>query len=286
MYLPYAPDSGPLSLGENPYWVFISFLYAWIAADIAQRFARVSRNWVDLNKRNAVPTTYSHLVLAAVVVGTSWLGWTSAFLKDGSPLCDIETIAKVIGPTSLLLIVDFWILAIYFVFTEVVNCARASDGSGESKPAWSPHSENAAFWLLMMFVAYIFWDLLVYLALPEWISHDGASVCQFWRYSWPTFLCAALAAGSIPMVQRVRSDRRHWLLATDASLIALVLFYRGLKQLFVMGQRPMIVWVFTSIWLLAFLFLLILAGITGHKQGPAQLAVLHGCVWCGIPIGC
>src|SRR2546421_1505899 len=29
-------------LGENPYWVFISFLYAWIAADIARRFSEVS----------------------------------------------------------------------------------------------------------------------------------------------------------------------------------------------------------------------------------------------------
>lgn len=122
----YTDCSSIRSLPENPYWVFISSLYAWIAANIAERFSKISSDWSEYQLRKPrwwhIPV-YSHLFLAAFVVGTSWLGWTHAFVKK-----DVTVFEDAIVSSSLLLIIDFWIVGTYFSFVAVVNKARLSDG--------------------------------------------------------------------------------------------------------------------------------------------------------------
>jgi hypothetical protein len=209
------------SLGENPYVLFVSFLYAWIAADIAGRFSNVSSRWSEykrLKPRWWYVPIWSHLTLAGFVVGTSWLGWTNAFKHD------VSAPGEVIAPSSLLLIVDFWILAAYFAFVAVVNEARLSDKIQESS-----RSGQAAYWLALILLAYVLWDVLSYRVLPRWTGRgDGG---HFWARSWMSVFCSVLAIASFFVLRRVRPHRPFLTLAADVSLIALVLLYRALKQL-------------------------------------------------------
>jgi hypothetical protein len=213
-----------LKLGENPYWVFVSFLYGWVISDIARRFAEASSNWWERRKQTLsweFAPVYSHLTLAAFVVGTSWLGWTSAFLNSDSVLSSAGLLTLVIGPISPLLIIDFWILATYFVFTAQVNEARLSHKRER------PLAGHSAFWVWLILIAYFFWDFLVYFVIPLWTGkYEGG----LWSHTWMSLFCALVVfIGFWPM--RKRQSCLHFDLWTDVSLIFLVLFYRCLRQL-------------------------------------------------------
>jgi hypothetical protein len=215
------PESKP-SLSDNPYWVFISFLYAWIAADIAGRFSQASfHKWehrLERPKRSYGPV-FSHLTLAGFIVGTSWLGWTGEFRDPDNPLSSVQ-FGPVIHATSLLLVVDFWILATYFIFTAVVNQARLSG-------YWRPLAGQPAFWVCVILTAYFTWDLLVFCLLPQL----GRKGCPLWEQSWMSVLCAGLALAAFFWLKRLRPDRPFWVVVGDISLTSLVLLYRALKQL-------------------------------------------------------
>jgi hypothetical protein len=213
-------------LGDKPYWVFVSFLYAWIASDIADRFSKISAQ--QSVNRNGKSTTwyvpvYSHLALVAFTVGTSWLGWTLVWL--GRPSIDVKS---VVAPLSLLLIVDFWILGAYFAFTSVVNQLRLAD----RPPLWgSPPGRHAAFWVWMIFLAYVVWDFLFYCLLPWWRPLDFAQGRSFWLHSWMTVLCMTVAFMAYRMLREVAADSPWAVLAADGALLFLILFYRSLKEL-------------------------------------------------------
>jgi len=225
----YMLDSGPL-LGENPYWVFISFLYAGVATEIAGCFSGGSYGWQEYRKYIPI---YSHLTLAAFVVGTSWLGLTRALaaLQD----C-VNPRWGIIAPVWLLLIVDFSILGVYFAFVRVVNKARSS-GSGQKEDAFSTH---ASFWMLIVLSLYCVWDGMVYFLFPKWpgpwhsACTKGGSFCA---RSWMSVFCLALALLVFLALRHIRSDCPFWVLPTaDVSLIFFLLFYRALKQL--AGDQP------------------------------------------------
>jgi hypothetical protein len=244
-------------LGEKPYWVFVSFLYAWIAADLAKDFAETSRDWLDRKKEGVVHPIMSHLVLVSFVVGTSWLGWSGSFVRGEIPAFDKPVGVEVIASTSLLLIVDFWILAMYFGFSKVVHAARLS---GEYKQ-WSSH---AGYWVAWISVAYVVWDFMVYYVVPRWTGFgDGNHLCEHW---WMSVLCAGIAIAVFFMFKRgIPSDHPLRLVASDISLLGLVLFYRTLKQLAEPGQ-PGWLYGFRS----GFLLLFVVAGLLALIPWPAR----------------
>jgi len=222
------PQQEHTPLGDNPHWVFVSFLYAFIAADIAGRFSSLSSHWSEYaNSRpgfSHVPI-WSHLTLAAFLVATSWLGWTLTFMDGDVTALDIRKLRGVIAPTSLLLIVDFWTLGTYFAFVAVVNDARLS---GSNEGTWSRHSGLAAYWMLWVLGAYLAWDFCVYFLIPRF-THRAKG--RFWAQSWMSLFCLALALAAFLWLGRIRADRPFSILAADISLLALLLFYRSLKQL-------------------------------------------------------
>jgi hypothetical protein len=256
-------------LGENPYWVFVSFLYAWIAADIAERFAEISSIKAGTGEK-APPQRvhwqrpiWSHLVLAGFIVGTSWIGWTKAVCRG-----DVPTSEGVIEYTSLLLIVDFAILATYFSFTRVIYEARLSDKL-KARP------EQAALWLSSILILYVAWDFVVYWVIP-W-NTGGQAFCayasQFWASSWMSVLCAGVAISAFFLFKyRVPADCPLNLLATDVSLLALVLSYRTLKQLAAGPDRPC--WLYGFKWgcLICFVVAVVLAVICKKPPDPQQEA--------------
>jgi hypothetical protein len=211
-----------LILGDNPYWVFISFLYSWIAAEIAGRFSKDPYQLAQYERRERrwrVALIRSHLLLASFVVGTSWLAWTQAF-ADGQ----VTAPEAVLSRQSLLLIVDFVILVMYFSLVSIVGDERKSGHT--PRPAY-PSWKHSSYWVWWILAAYALWDGLTYF----YISRSTGSPTHFWAHSWMSVFCAVLASLAFVWLRRIRADRPLWVLAGDVSLTALILFYRALKQL-------------------------------------------------------
>ncbi len=95
------------AIGEDIRWVFVSFLYAVVASDIASKISRVFCNWekMAIIRRTAL----SHLALAAVVVITSWLGWSL-----GTASHSYAQVTDVISWPTLLVLMDFILLVFYY----------------------------------------------------------------------------------------------------------------------------------------------------------------------------
>lgn len=201
----------PSSLGENPYWIFISFLYAWVAAEIAQRFHDVSHG-LDKDRR---PRVASHLVLAGFVVGTSWIGWTQSFVNH-----EITVPKDVISLPALMVIIDFVILTMYF------NCVSVVGNMRKSELDFPQHDQQrASLWIVLILTMYLTWDVLLWLITYLVVPGNKYS---FWTYSWATILCTALA-GLVFYLQKKGKVRR--LVESDLCLISLILFFRALKQM-------------------------------------------------------
>ena len=202
-------------LPENPYWVFIGFLYAFIAAEIANRFWKVSGEKL----RGKRVSLWSHLVLASFIVGTSWIAWSQSF-KDRSATAPEE----VISWQAVMVIIDFAILGIYFSFVSIIVSKRELD----EKPEPPDHCQkHASYWISLIFTMYVFWDIFAYLIIP-WRDKQGI---YFLDYSWSSILCACLVWLAYHWLKSIRSDRVLWIVIGDVSLIALILFYRALKQM-------------------------------------------------------
>jgi len=258
------------SLAENPYWVFISFLYAWIAADIAGRFSRVVSEYKPSKPKGWSTRVRSHLTLAGFVVGTSWLAWTQAFEKH-----HVRVPKEVVSPEALLMIVDFMILILYFTFVSVVGDERESgDNPTPPHPPW----KHSSYWILLILVAYAVWDFFTYWLIPKWANCPQKD--SFLAHSWSSIFCAILASLALAWIRRIRIERVFWTSVGDVSLIFLIIFYRALKQLshlypvpslgeqikrLVMGNSVSIV---AWITLLLFVCMGSLAGRYGHRMSP------------------
>jgi hypothetical protein len=201
-----------VSLGENPYWLFISFLYAWIAAEIANCFHKVYLEQ-DAAKRARIG---SHLILAALVVGTSWIAWTQAFVSG-----DVIAPKEVISLRALMVIIDFTILTMYFNFASIVGKIRKSNKeSGD-------YQKHASFWVSLILTMYLAWDAFSYYLFPYLANSNHKT--DFLRHSWSTALCVGIA-WIVFYLQQHRHKLRD-LVQSDISLIALILFFRALKQM-------------------------------------------------------
>lgn len=75
------------SLGETPYWVFVSFLYAFIAADIAQRFSKLSSHWSELEEKSEYAWGGLHFLVRTRVLAPHFTQ-----LRGGNQLARMESI--------------------------------------------------------------------------------------------------------------------------------------------------------------------------------------------------
>lgn len=180
---------------------------------------------------------YGHLLLATVVVATSWVGW-SASVAPGAR----KDVDHVFQWEFLVLLLDVFLVVIYFILV------RTIDFGNEEKPRIDPAS-IVARWIVVIFALYVAWDLLTKVVI-SW--RDGATSKNKWRghfdQSWrrstgsrmvPSFVCFFLAC---LIWQWLRTaDRPHYLTA-DFSLLGLVLLFRALKELvsayFPGSQKP------------------------------------------------
>jgi|SRR5579864_4274976 len=198
------------SLGENAVWIFISFLYAWLAVEIAQGFPELPELPKERRRRVA-----SYLCLSALLVGTSWIAWTRAFQSG-----DRKPLTEVISRQTLMVIIEFAIVTLYFSFIRFVGKMRLAEVE------FPQHDrERASFWVALSLTMYIAWDVLLWLITN---LDDPGNRYGYWQYSWATVVCAPLAWLAFYLQ---KNGRMRKLVESDICLISLILFFRALKQM-------------------------------------------------------
>jgi hypothetical protein len=233
------------SLGENPYWVFVGFLYACVASDIAAKFRDAPYGGKSWEIR------WSHLFLASFVLGTSFLAWSQAIAKGA-----IKPEA-VLSWKSLLLIFDFWILILYFTYVAVVAHERETDRLTAPPDA----HDQPSFWIAWIFTAYSFWDVVAFGIIPQ-------SLTTFVGEAWMSGLCAVLAFVAFRGFKKIRAEQVRWVVWSDVSLIALILFFRALKQF---HRKPDPWLIYFGVSMFAFFALVsYLSGRFGSRELKAQ----------------
>jgi hypothetical protein len=168
----------------------------------AAALAKVGHPWHFL-------PAYSHLLLATVVIATSFVGWSySLKWAQGS-------VPKVFQREFLVLLLDVLLVIIYFILV------RSVEFVGEGRPPSIAPAERVACWIVVIFLLYLVWDSLTKFAyrtpLRIWIL----------EFIVPTVICLALAFCARCVVRG--ADCSH-LVTADLALLSLVLLFRALKD--------------------------------------------------------
>jgi hypothetical protein len=187
---------------------FVGMMYAVTIGEVglqAAALVKVGHPWHFL-------PAYSHLVLATVVIATSFVGWSVSleWAQRGVP--------KVFHPEFLVLLLDVSLVILYFILVRSVEFV----GEGRS-PSIAP-AERVACWIVVMFVLYLVWDVLTSIAFKKSISLRRS----FWEFVAPTVSCFVLALLARNLVKG--ADCSH-LVTSDLALLSLVLLFRALKDL-------------------------------------------------------
>jgi hypothetical protein len=199
-------------------FIFVQLLFSLAIAEVARQTAHVYlKHGIDtLN----VWTSYTHLLLALIVIATSWLGWR---LSERNQRIHINS---VFNSAFWVLILDVLCVVAYFVL------ARGVEG-GDQDTALSikPSATHEAIWLVVVFILYAAWDVLTKAA-----SH-GDGLCTSlrrlgsWSYfgrGWVSLLCLLMALIDWYMLRELSNP---WsVICADGALILLVLTFRRLKE--------------------------------------------------------
>jgi hypothetical protein len=234
-------------LAENLRWVFVSFLFALVTGKIAEKFSTLIRRWnkVGVDRLPAL----LHLILAAVVVVTSWVGWSIETKSDPS-------VGEVFGWPTWLLILDIALLICYFVLVSGIKV-------GTHVPNDAVH---VAWWSMWILLLYVLWDFTVGSLVPprpgSWCAqHVGVSLA-----------CAFLAILFFFLVRGGRIQSSSSVCWADVALISLFLLFRAWKQYSYPGGENRaglalpnnVVEVCAGVFFVAFMVTAILAGYRGQ----------------------
>lgn len=163
---------------------------------------------------------YSHLVLAAIVVASSWVGWTLSVAPGAR-----KDVKRVFQWEFLVLLLDVALVILYFILV------RTIDFNKDNVAARIDPASVVAAWIIGIFALFLVWDIITKVAinlrdgsatsLSTWFESDGIRIV-------PTVVC--LIAAFIVWWSVSDSDPAHWI-GADFSLLCLVLLFRSLKEL-------------------------------------------------------
>jgi hypothetical protein len=200
---------------------FVELLFALATAEIALQFGTLASGHITISD---APTAYSHLVLAIVLVAASWVGWSQSKAPG-----NVVRVTGVFSWAFVVLLIDVALVIFYFIIARGVEVSTLPSGQ---VVIGTPSAEKETFWVMVVFLVYLFWDLLTksVIAAPQatssfWQRLGGH---EFWDRGWVSVVCAAVATVSWLCLHAVIGVRP--VLVTDLALLALVLLFRALKQ--------------------------------------------------------
>jgi hypothetical protein len=161
---------------------------------------------------------YTHLFLATMVITTSWVGWT----RSPSPGAR-EDVESVVGREFLVLLVDVFLVVVYFILVKSVDVK-------EGEPLrLTASAQPETRWILVIFAAYIFWDLVTKGA--DYVTNRKTQSLAKWAAEYgvrmiPTIGCFVFLYVMKPYFYA--ADAPH-VLTADVALVCLILLFRTLK---------------------------------------------------------
>ncbi len=186
-------------------------LFALAIAEVAVQGASVVNSGVAF--KTCLPA-YSHLLLAASIISTSWVGWG----RSKQSLSDVRSVFSL---HFVELVLDLALVAAYFVIAKGVEFSNNTVTSSHT---------NEVRWLTVVLVIYFLWDILTKLVerdeKGELKRSNGRLI--FAQRGWASFACAILA-GSMCVVLPSTPARPEEVILADMSLLVLVFLFRGMK---------------------------------------------------------
>jgi hypothetical protein len=195
---------------------FVGMMFALAIGEVGVQTAALvqGHHWVHF-----LPA-YSHLLLATIVIATSWVGWTLSPAPGAR-----QDVGGIFQREFLVLLVDVFLVVVYFILVKTV------DFSGERPIRLNASAKPEAFWILVIFAVYLFWDVLT--KIVDYQLRDQPKSWKEWRTKYgvrmlPTLLCLAIAIFTKQFFDR--ADPPH-VLTADLALLSLVLLFRAGKGL-------------------------------------------------------
>jgi hypothetical protein len=191
----------------------ITFLFSITIGRLAVEASRIAAhagpNWSDARYW----PSYTHLLLAAVVVILSWIGWRSSGFSAKGRLS-----ASVFSSAFLELCVDIALVVLYFRLVSGAELAEFS--SHECRDA-----TDEAFTVMLIFILYALWDLVSKVFAEAAISeaHGG-----YLSRGWVSFGAACFSVVAYIESYRISAEPAA-VCCFDFSLIALAVWFREMK---------------------------------------------------------
>ena len=212
------PDSrAEVERGKELHREFVGMLFALAIAQVAVEAATIVNS--QLSSAAKAPALF-HLLLAVLVIATSWVGW-------GRSAYSLSAVRSAFTFDFVELLLDVWLVCIYFFLVHGAERIQAVAGVTTIEHA---SAAVEALWVGVMFVTYLLWDL--------WTKRKERT--KLVQRGWASLACALLAGLAFIAFSPLRgSESVIW---ADLSLISLVLLFRAMK-LHDLSAHPSSSWV-------------------------------------------
>jgi hypothetical protein len=190
---------------------FVEMLFALTVAEIAVQGAEVAK----LDLQSKLLPVVSHLLLALIVVATSWIGWARS--PSAANKVDLE---PVFSWSFMVLLLDVLLVVFYFILVRGVEIVRDSSGV-----VILPSAYHESLWILLIFVGYCVWDVITKAIMK---APPGDTVPGYWSRGWSTLAC--LVVSGLILCTAGRTSGTFRVVAVDVGLILLVLGFRAFKE--------------------------------------------------------
>ena len=188
--------------------IFVEMVFALAIGQIALDLSKlIDYQLIPSQTFCALVPAYSHLLLAFVVISTSWVGWHNSRFC-GTQIKDVFTLDYIELALDIALVVMYLILA------------RAVEIPDSPNDALSPNASFEAWLVAIIITTYLLWDLISCrrnfkekFTQRLWVS----ACCTV--ISWLLVLYGIGGAGTVSAV-----------LFADLCLIALILTFRAMKR--------------------------------------------------------
>ena len=193
---------------------FVGMLFALAIGEVASAASHVVSAAGSLAAKLPVS---AHLVLATLLIATSWLGWSTSLRRRGMLTTKTPFSRDFIG-----LLLDVLLVVMYFI---LVQQAEISDDAPFAlKPA---SAVPEATWLAWIFAVYISWDL-VSDVWQEWNKFGLKSALGLIMASIScSLLCTLLTC--LVLWRAYATSKNTDVVLLDCSLAAVVMLFRAIK---------------------------------------------------------
>lgn len=211
-------------------FVFVQMLFALTMGELAREAAGL----IEVAPLRVAPSSYSHLILAFILITSSWVGWSSSS-APGNRL----RVVSMFSWSFAVLVLDVVLVICYFIIVKGVEKPQGN--------LISASANNETTWILVVFLGYLIWDFITKGVIQDEDKNtlsfwDRISGRHFWGRGYASLVCSCLAAASW-LALRNQTSQRNVILA-DGTLLALIVLFRALKQkLRVLSLLLFLVWI-------------------------------------------